>query len=97
MLSGGLELKGTRAPQKMDVYSHMYYDKKVKQMADNETQVDNVTDRGPKLNKCHEVTRHMYFEESEEVKDKVERKYQKAKAKYGKACLLPEVQKITKD
>ncbi|KAJ8581683.1 hypothetical protein M405DRAFT_846883 [Rhizopogon salebrosus TDB-379] len=96
VLSGGLELKGTHAPQKMDVYSHMYYDKKVKQTADNEIQVDNVTDRGPKLNKRREVTHRMYSEESEEVKDKVERKYQKAKAKHGKARLRLKSRKLPK-
>lgn len=87
MLAGGIELKGTRAPHKMDVYSHEYYEEKVKDTADTEIRVQNVTNRGPKLNKRREVTCHIYSEESEEVKDKIERKYKKVKAKHAKARL----------
>ncbi|KAG2030431.1 hypothetical protein BDR03DRAFT_1017116 [Suillus americanus] len=34
VLAGGVELKGTRAPQKMDIYSYKYYGEKVKDTAD---------------------------------------------------------------
>ncbi|KAG1845346.1 hypothetical protein F4604DRAFT_1688760 [Suillus subluteus] len=87
VLAGGVELKGTRAPHKMDIYSHEYYLDKVKDTADTEIRVQDVTDRGPKLNKCREVTHCMYPEESEEVKYRIKRKYQKARAKHAKACL----------
>ncbi|KAG1800843.1 uncharacterized protein HD556DRAFT_1304834 [Suillus plorans] len=87
VLAGGVELKGTRAPQKMDIYSYKYYGEKVKDTADAEIRAQNVTDRGPKLNKRREVTRRLYSEECEDVKNKVERRYQKAKAKYAKARL----------
>ncbi|KAG1888678.1 hypothetical protein F4604DRAFT_1674326 [Suillus subluteus] len=87
MLAGGVELKGTRAPHKMDIYSHKYYLDKVKDTVDTEIRVQDVTDPRPKLNKRHEVTHHMYAEESEEVKYRIERKYQKARAKHAKARL----------
>ncbi|KAG1898742.1 uncharacterized protein F5891DRAFT_1190536 [Suillus fuscotomentosus] len=56
VLAGGVELKGTRAPQKIDIYSYEYYGEKVKDTADAEIRVQNVTDRGPKLNKHREVS-----------------------------------------
>jgi hypothetical protein len=56
VLAGGVELKGTRAPQKIDIYSYEYYGEKVKDTADAEIRVQNVTDRGPKLNKRREVS-----------------------------------------
>ncbi|KAG1899844.1 uncharacterized protein F5891DRAFT_1189314 [Suillus fuscotomentosus] len=56
VLAGGVELKGTRAPQKIDIYSYEYYGEKVKDTADAEIRVQNVTDHGPKLNKRHEVS-----------------------------------------
>ncbi|KAG2103749.1 uncharacterized protein F5147DRAFT_775876 [Suillus discolor] len=96
MLAGGIELKGTHAPHKMDVYSHEYYEEKVKDTADTKIRVQNVTDHGPKLNKRCEVTHHVYSEESEEVKDKIERKYQKAKAKHAKARLRQKSGKLPK-
>ncbi|KAG1853650.1 hypothetical protein F4604DRAFT_1686242 [Suillus subluteus] len=87
VLAGGVELKGTRGPHKMDIYSYEYYLDKVKDTADTKIRVQDVTNRGPKLNKHHEVTHHMYAEESEEVKHRIERKYQKARAKHAKARL----------
>lgn len=102
VLSGGMALKGTRAPQKMDIYSHKFYEGKVKGVADTEIKRENVVNRGPKLNKHREVTRRIYSEESEEVKNKIERKYRKAKARYMKAHLrqksrrLPKIDNATK-
>ncbi|KAG1845841.1 hypothetical protein F4604DRAFT_1688606 [Suillus subluteus] len=96
VLAGGVELKGTRAPQKMNIYSHKYYKGKVKDTADTEIKVQNVTNRGPKLNKHREVTHCMYSEECEEVKNKIERKYQKAKAKHAKARLRQKSGKLPK-
>ncbi|KAG1823939.1 uncharacterized protein BJ212DRAFT_1534062 [Suillus subaureus] len=53
---------------------------------------------GPKLNKCHEVTCCLYSEECKDVKNKVERHYQKAnaKAKHAKACLCQKSGKMPK-
>ncbi|KAG1904047.1 uncharacterized protein F5891DRAFT_1276182 [Suillus fuscotomentosus] len=96
VLAGGVELKGTRAPQKIDIYSYEYYGEKVKDTADAEIRVQNVTDRGPKLNKRREVTRRLYSEECEDVKNKVERRYQKAKAKHAKARLRQKSGKMPK-
>ncbi|KAG1861070.1 hypothetical protein C8R48DRAFT_762450 [Suillus tomentosus] len=56
VLAGGVELKGTWAPQKIDIYSYEYYGEKVKDTADAEIRVQNVTDRRPKLNKRREVS-----------------------------------------
>ncbi|KAG2358420.1 hypothetical protein BDR07DRAFT_1379413 [Suillus spraguei] len=83
-LSGGVELKGTWAPQKIDIYSHEFYEAKVKNVADNAITTENITNRGLKLNKCHEITWQMYLEESESVKADIDRKYHKAKANFAK-------------
>lgn len=83
MLAGGVELKGTRAPQKMDIYSHEFYTEKVKHAADEAIKIENITNKGPKLNKHCEITRQMYKEESEAVKAKINKKYRKAKAKFA--------------
>ncbi|KAG1796192.1 hypothetical protein EV424DRAFT_1547139 [Suillus variegatus] len=96
VLTGGVELKRTHAPQKMNIYSYKYYGEKVKDTADAEIRVQKVTDCGPKLNKHCEVTRRMYSEECEEVKNKVERSYQKAKAKHAKARLRQKSGKMPK-
>ncbi|KAG1786547.1 uncharacterized protein HD556DRAFT_1449637 [Suillus plorans] len=84
VLAGGVEMKGTCAPQKMDIYSSKFYEKKIKHVADKAIQEQNITKRGPKLNKRRDIVRQMYMAESEEVKAKIERKYSKAKAKYAK-------------
>ncbi|KAG1783151.1 hypothetical protein EV702DRAFT_1040893 [Suillus placidus] len=65
--------------------------RKVKDTANAEIRVQNVTDHGPKLNKCC-----VYSEECEEVKNKVERTYQKAKAKHAKARLRQKSGKMPK-
>ncbi|KAG1740074.1 hypothetical protein EDD22DRAFT_959249 [Suillus occidentalis] len=86
VLAGGVELKGTHAPQKLDIYSYKYYEEKVKDTADAEIR----------------VMRHLYSEECEDVKNKVERRYQKAKAKHAKARLhqksgkMPKIDDATK-
>ncbi|KAG1781167.1 hypothetical protein EV702DRAFT_1042307 [Suillus placidus] len=86
VLAGGVELKGTRAPQKMDIYSHEFYMEKVKHAADEVIKQENITNKGPKLNKCREITQQMYKEESEAVKAKIDKKYCKAKAKFTSQC-----------
>lgn len=68
----------------MHVYSHQYYDKKVKTDANQAIQTENITNRGPKLNKRLAITWEKFEAESQEVKEEVERKYQKAKAKFAR-------------
>ncbi|KAG2153811.1 hypothetical protein DEU56DRAFT_951204 [Suillus clintonianus] len=84
VLAGGVEMRGTRAPQKIDLYSHKFYEKKIKHVADKAIHEQNITERGPKLNKRRDIIRQMYVEGSEEVKAKIERKYSKTKARYAK-------------
>jgi hypothetical protein len=84
VLAGGVEMRGTRAPQKMDIYFNKFYEKKINHIADKAIREQNITERGPKLNKRHDIIRQMYVEESEEIKAKIERKYSKTKAKYAK-------------
>lgn len=78
-------MKGTRAPQKMDIYLNKFYSKKIKHVADEAIRAQSVTERGPKLNKRRDVIRQMYAKESDEVKAKIEKKYAKTKARYAKA------------
>ncbi|KAG1868744.1 hypothetical protein C8R48DRAFT_771520 [Suillus tomentosus] len=85
VLAGGVELSGTRAPKKMHIYSHEYYAKKVKIDADKAIHEDNITHRGPKLNMRLAITQEKFEAESDEVKEEVERKYRKAKAKFARA------------
>lgn len=85
VLAGGVELSGARAPKKMHIYSHEYYAKKVKIDADKAIHGDNITHRGPKLNKRLAITQEKFKAESDEVKEEIERKYRKAKAKFARA------------
>ncbi|KAG1720356.1 uncharacterized protein EDB91DRAFT_1088869 [Suillus paluster] len=84
MLAGGVNLKGTHAPQKIDIYSNKYYDKKIKHAADNAIKNEHITNRGPKLNKHCEITCHMYSDESEVIKAKIDKKYKTIKVRYTK-------------
>ncbi|KAG1819929.1 hypothetical protein EV424DRAFT_1539731 [Suillus variegatus] len=84
VLAGGVNLKGTRAPQKIDVYSNKYYKEKIKHAADDAIEKEHITNRGPKLQKRREITRHIYSDESEAVKAKIDKKYEKIKARYVK-------------
>lgn len=84
VLAGGVNLKGTRAPQKIDVYSNKYYKEKIKHAADDAIEKEHITNRGPKLQKRREITRRIYSDESEAVKAKIDKKYEKIKARYVK-------------
>jgi hypothetical protein len=84
MLAGGVEMRGTHAPQKMDIYSNKFYEKKIKHIADKAICKQNITKQGPKLNKHRNIICQMYVEESKEIKAKIKRKYSKTKAKYVK-------------
>lgn len=53
--------------------------------ADKAIHGDNITSRGPKLNKRLAITQEKFEAESDEVKEEVERKYRKAKAKFARA------------
>lgn len=101
VLAGGVT--SGRAPRKMHVYSHQYYDKKVKMDADKAIRTENVTDRGPRLNKRLALTQEKFEAESEEVKEQVEKNYQNARAKFArdrkrlKAGKMPKVDEHTKN
>ncbi|KAG1727950.1 uncharacterized protein EDB91DRAFT_1086254 [Suillus paluster] len=69
----------------MHIYSHEYYVKKVKIDADKAIHEDKITHHGPKLNKRLAITQEKFEAESDEVKEEVERKYRKAKAKFTRA------------
>ncbi|KAG2111338.1 uncharacterized protein F5147DRAFT_794193 [Suillus discolor] len=81
VLAGGVGLSGTHAPKKMHIYSHEYYAEKVRIDADQAIHENNIAHRGAKLNKRLAVTQEKFEAESDEVKEEVERKYRKAKAK----------------
>ncbi|KAG2113420.1 uncharacterized protein F5147DRAFT_788836, partial [Suillus discolor] len=85
VLAGGVGLSGTHAPKKMHIYSHEYYAEKVRIDADQAIHENNITHRGAKLNKHLAVTQEKFEAESNKVKEEVERKYRKAKAKFAKA------------
>ncbi|KAG2113706.1 hypothetical protein DEU56DRAFT_919668 [Suillus clintonianus] len=101
VLAGGVTSK--RAPRKMHVYSHQYYDEKVKMDADKAICTENVTNRGPRLNKCLALTQEKFEAESEEVKEQVEKNYHNARAKFArdrkrlKAGKMPKVDEHTKN
>ncbi|KAG1827949.1 hypothetical protein DFJ58DRAFT_849273 [Suillus subalutaceus] len=97
VLDGGVELKGVWAPQKINIYSHKFYKVKVKHAADNAITTENITNRGLKLNKHHEITRQMYLEESESVKADIDRKYRKAKSSFSKKAPAAEVWEAIKN
>jgi hypothetical protein len=84
-LRGRAGLKGTRAPKITEVYSQIYYDKKVKDAADRAIAEEDITSRGSKLQKRLEVTLETYEAESPAVKAKVMKKHQKAMKKFQKA------------
>lgn len=100
VLGGGVTKR--RAPRKMHIYSREHYSKKVKIDADNAIRTDNITNRGPKLNKRLAVTQEKFEAESDQVKDEVERAYQEAKAKFArdrerlKAGKMPKVNEEAK-
>ncbi|KAG1805420.1 hypothetical protein EV424DRAFT_1351088 [Suillus variegatus] len=81
VLAGGVGLSGTHAPKKMYIYSHEYYAEKVRINADQAIHENNIAHCGAKLNKRLAVTQEKF-----KVKEEVERKYRKAKAKFTKAC-----------
>ncbi|KAG1844727.1 hypothetical protein C8R48DRAFT_678339 [Suillus tomentosus] len=85
VLAGGVGLSGTRAPKKMHIYSHEYYAEKVRIDADQAIHENNIAHRGAKLNKRLAVTQKKFEAESDEVKEEVEKKYRKVKAKFAKA------------
>ncbi|KAG1891724.1 uncharacterized protein F5891DRAFT_986597 [Suillus fuscotomentosus] len=85
VLAGGVGLSGTRAPKKMHIYSHEYYAEKVRIDADQAIHENNIAHHGAKLNKRLAVTQEKFEAESDKVKEEVERKYRKAKAKFAKA------------
>ncbi|KAH7918605.1 hypothetical protein BV22DRAFT_1051623 [Leucogyrophana mollusca] len=77
---------GTRSVlDKLEIYSHIYYDKHVKVDADAAIAEERITNRGPKLAKRKAVTKIKFAQEDDAVKAEVEEKYKEELAKYQKA------------
>ncbi|KAG2745149.1 hypothetical protein P692DRAFT_20643969, partial [Suillus brevipes Sb2] len=101
-LAGGDEMRGTRAPQEVEVYSQMHYEDRVKAEADALIASETVTSRGDKLLMRRIVTRDKYAKEPEEIKAEVRRRHQVALKKWrqsrelNKAGIVEEVDDETK-
>jgi hypothetical protein len=101
-LAGGDEMRGTRAPQEVEVYSQMHYEDRVKADADALIASETVTSRGDKLLMRRIVTRDKYAKEPEEIKAEVRRRHQVALKKWrhsrelNKAGIVEEVDDETK-
>ncbi|KAG2135760.1 hypothetical protein DEU56DRAFT_913144 [Suillus clintonianus] len=82
-LNGGDELKGTRAPQEVEVYSHCHYESRVKVAANTAiAAAGGTSSRGEKLCKRKEVTRIKYASEDEVIRAEVKEKHREALAKW---------------
>ncbi|KAG2079411.1 uncharacterized protein F5147DRAFT_661885, partial [Suillus discolor] len=64
----GDEMRGTRAPQEVEIYSQMHYEGRVKAEADALIASETVTSRGDKLSMRRIVTCDKYAKEPEEIK-----------------------------
>ncbi|KAG1774212.1 hypothetical protein EV702DRAFT_1200463 [Suillus placidus] len=101
-MSGGDELKGTRAPQEVEVYSQCHYETRVKDAADAAIVAAGATSRGEKLSKRKEVTRIKYASENKDVRIEIKKKHQDALEKWkqgrelAKAGFMEEVTNDTK-
>jgi hypothetical protein len=101
-MSGGDELKGTRAPQEVEVYSQCHYETRVKDAADAAIIAAGATSRGEKLSKRKEVTRIKYASEDIDVRTEIKKKHQDALEKWkqgrelAKAGFMEEVTNDTK-
>jgi hypothetical protein len=101
-LAGGDELKGTRAPQEVEIYSHMHYEQHIKPDADAAITAEAITSRGDKLLKRKTITREKYAQEPEEVKAEVRKRHQAALGKWrrtrelNRAGIIEEVDQETK-
>jgi len=101
-LAGGDEMRGTRAPQEVEIYSHIHYEGHVKADADALIASETITSRGDKLLMRRIVTRDKYSKEPEEIKAEVRQRHQVALEKWrqtrelNKARIIEEVDKETK-
>jgi hypothetical protein len=101
-LAGRDELRGTRAPQEVEMYSQMFYEDRVKADADAAIVAEAITSRGDKLLMRKIITRENYAKEPEEIKTEVRRRYKEASDKWkqtrelNRAGFTEEVDKETK-
>jgi len=79
-LSGGDELKGTRAPQELEVYSQFHYGACIKVDADSAIAAEGAASCGEKLSKRKEVTRMKYAAEEDTIRAEVKQKHKEALA-----------------
>ncbi|KAG1879317.1 hypothetical protein C8R48DRAFT_668179 [Suillus tomentosus] len=100
---GGVdELRGSRAPQEVKIYSQYHYETRVKAAADSAITMGGISSRGNKLAKQKEVTHIMYAEEGDEICTEVKQKHEEVLANWkhncelAKAGLIEEVDNDTK-
>ncbi|KAG0696156.1 hypothetical protein DFH29DRAFT_1004799 [Suillus ampliporus] len=79
---GGGALRGSRAPQEVEVYSQYHYNARVKAAADTAIKAEGITSRGEKLSKRKEVTHIMYATEDDAIRTKVKQKHAEVLAKW---------------
>ncbi|KAG1728756.1 uncharacterized protein EDB91DRAFT_1085996 [Suillus paluster] len=91
-LAGGTSMC---APKEVEVYSQMYYADHIKQSADNAIAEGGITSCGSKLRMRRETTAEKYEAESITVKEKLKKKFKKAR-KVAQAKVREEVDDDTK-
>lgn len=99
-MSGGDELKGTRAPQEVEVYSQCHYETRVKDAADAAIVAAGANSRGEKLSKRKEVTRIKYASEDKDVRTEIKKKHQDTLEKWKQGRELAKVgfmEEVTND
>ncbi|KAG2090917.1 uncharacterized protein F5147DRAFT_780185 [Suillus discolor] len=101
--NGGVdELRGSRAPQEVEIYSQYHYETRVKSAADSAITMGGISSHGDKLSKRKEITRIMYAKEGDEICTEVKQKHEEVLAKWkhnrvlAKAGLVKEVDDDTK-
>lgn len=99
-MSGGDELKGTRALQEVEVYSQCHYETCVKDAADAAIVAAGANSRGEKLSKRKEVTRIKYASEDKDVRTEIKKKHQDTLEKWKQGRELAKVgfmEEVTND
>ncbi|KAG1876719.1 hypothetical protein DFJ58DRAFT_836002 [Suillus subalutaceus] len=75
-------LRGSRAPQEVEIYSQYHYDTCVKAAANSAITAGGIYSRGDKLSKRKEITRITYAKEGDSIRTKVKQKHKEVLAKW---------------
>ncbi|KAG1720606.1 uncharacterized protein EDB91DRAFT_1256903 [Suillus paluster] len=100
-LSGGDEVLG-RAPQEVEVYSHIFYNERVKGEADAAIKAEGINTRGKKLARQKDLTCVKYATEDDDIRAEVQEKHQEAltnwkeKRELARASFVQEVEQEEK-